>query len=49
MQTENNQPKISDETMKEIAKFFARTSIPRIIADMKKKEQKKEQKKVKQA
>lgn len=33
-----NQPKISDETMREMAKFFMKTSIPRILADMKKKE-----------
>jgi hypothetical protein len=33
-----NQPKISDETMKEMAKFFMKTSIPRIMAEMAKKE-----------
>lgn len=29
-------PVISDETMKEMAKFFMRTSIPRILAERKK-------------
>jgi hypothetical protein len=28
-----NPPQISDETKKEMAKFFSRTSIPRILAD----------------
>lgn len=41
MQTDNNQPKISEETMKEMAKFFAKTSIPRILTEMKNKEEKK--------
>lgn len=31
-----SKPQISDETMKEIAKFFMQTSIPRIIEKMKK-------------
>jgi hypothetical protein len=29
-------PQISEETMKEMAKFFMRTSIPRIIAERRK-------------
>lgn len=29
-------PRISDETMKEIAKFFMKTSVPRILEQMKK-------------
>jgi hypothetical protein len=29
-------PKISDATMKEMAKFFLKTSIPRILAEKKK-------------
>lgn len=37
-----NPPNISDETMKEMVKFFMKTSIPRIIAY--EKEQKKKQK-----
>jgi hypothetical protein len=36
MQVKVNQPKISDETLKEMAKFFMKTSIPRIIAESKK-------------
>lgn len=28
-----NAPEISEETMKEMAKFFMRTSIPRILAE----------------
>lgn len=31
-------PKISEETMKEMAAFFMKTSIPRILAQMAKKE-----------
>lgn len=34
----DNPLKISDHTKKEMAKFFMRTSIPRILADMAKKE-----------
>ena len=30
------QPQISDETMKEMVKFFMKTSIPRILAEKKK-------------
>lgn len=30
-------PQISEETKKEMAKFFLRTSIPRILAEEKKK------------
>lgn len=30
------QPKISDETLTEMAKFFMKTSIPRIIAEKQK-------------
>lgn len=33
------QPKISDETLKEMAKFFMKTSIPRIIAEKKKEKE----------
>jgi len=40
--TKINPPNISDETMKEMVKFFMKTSIPRIIAY--EKEQKKTQK-----
>lgn len=38
MYTDNSEknPQISDETMKEIAKFFMKTSIPRILEQMKK-------------
>jgi hypothetical protein len=32
---EITQPKISEETMKEMAKFFMKTSIPRILAERK--------------
>lgn len=32
MQTQIEQPKISEETLKEMAKFFMKTSIPRILA-----------------
>ncbi|MEH7093977.1 hypothetical protein [Neobacillus vireti] len=35
MQT-GSQPKISEETLKEMAKFFMKTSIPRILAEKKK-------------
>jgi hypothetical protein len=30
--TQTNQPAISDETLKEMTKFFMKTSIPRILA-----------------
>jgi hypothetical protein len=30
--TQSNRPAISDETMKEMTKFFMKTSIPRILA-----------------
>jgi hypothetical protein len=32
---DSSSPKISSESMKEMAAFFARTSIPRIIEEMK--------------
>ena len=35
-------PKISDETMREMAKFFMKTSIPRIIAKEKEKKEARE-------
>jgi hypothetical protein len=34
--SETKTPVISEETKKEMAKFFARTSIPRILAERKK-------------
>ncbi len=37
MQVEIKQPNISESTMKEMAKFFMKTSIPRIIESEKKK------------
>jgi hypothetical protein len=39
MQTNVNQPKISEETLKEMAKFFMQTSIPRILAEKEKENQ----------
>lgn len=39
-QLEIKPPNISEETLKEMAKFFMKTSIPRILADMKKKRRK---------
>ena len=39
------QPKISEDTLKEMAKFFMKTSIPRILAEKKKAKQ--EQKEIK--
>ncbi|SDM18254.1 hypothetical protein [Bacillus sp. OK048] len=33
------QPKISEETLKEMAKFFMKTSIPRILAEKKKEKE----------
>ncbi|WP_275068602.1 hypothetical protein [Niallia circulans] len=38
-----NPPNISDETMKEMVKFFMETSIPRIIAYEKEQKQKQKQ------
>lgn len=32
-------PQISEETMKEMAKFFMKTSIPRILAERKKEKE----------
>jgi hypothetical protein len=32
-------PDISEETLREMAEFFAKTSLPRIIADMKKEKE----------
>ncbi|MFB7301708.1 hypothetical protein [Heyndrickxia sporothermodurans] len=39
-QVEVKPPMISDETMKEMAKFFMKTSIPRLIAKKKEEERK---------
>ena len=33
-------PQIKEETMKEMAKFFSKTSVPRIIEEMKKEGEK---------
>lgn len=39
MQDTDNKPVISEETLKEMAKFFMKTSIPRILAEMKKEKE----------
>jgi hypothetical protein len=39
---EKTSPRISSETMKEMAAFFARTSIPRIIEERKREVQRSE-------
>jgi hypothetical protein len=36
---EIKEPKIPEETKKEMAKFFWKTSIPRILAEIEKKEE----------
>ncbi|MFE4523457.1 hypothetical protein ACFRCQ_15310 [Cytobacillus firmus] len=43
MQVEVKQPNISESTMREMAKFFMKTSIPRIIEAKKKEAEQNEQ------
>ncbi|MFC7060777.1 hypothetical protein [Halobacillus seohaensis] len=42
MDKEVKPPKISDKTMKEMAEFFMKTSVPRIIEKRKKEKEEKE-------
>ncbi|CDQ17977.1 hypothetical protein [Halobacillus karajensis] len=42
METHIKPPKISEDTMKEMAKFFMKTSVPRVIAKRKQEQQKEE-------
>jgi hypothetical protein len=39
MEDTNNPPVISEETLKEMANFFMKTSIPRILAERKKEKE----------